>query len=81
MKRNWNERRIMARENIFANSCRGVPGISGTPVETRHFGPAPIGLVARREKAMKRIQSTNGNIVLGLPVPPKLVLSCPGHLK
>ena len=45
-----------------------------TPVETRHFGPAPSGRVLRRHKTKKRVQLTNGNLVVELPVPPKLVL-------
>jgi chitin synthase len=45
-----------------------------TPVETRHFGPAPTGRVLRRHKTKKRVQLTNGNLVVDLPVPPKLVL-------
>lgn len=45
-----------------------------TPVETRHFGPAPTGRVLRRHKSKKRVQLTNGNLVVDLNVPPKLVL-------
>lgn len=45
-----------------------------TPLETRHFGPAPTGRVLRRNKTRKRVQLTNGNLVIELPVPPKLVL-------
>jgi chitin synthase len=45
-----------------------------TPLETQHFGPAPSGRVARRHKAKKRVQLTNGNFVLDLPVPPRLIL-------
>ncbi|OBZ70856.1 Chitin synthase 3 [Grifola frondosa] len=45
-----------------------------TPVATRHFGPAPAGRVLRRHKTKKRVQLTNGNLVLDLDVPPKLVL-------
>ncbi|KAH8982703.1 chitin synthase-domain-containing protein [Lactarius akahatsu] len=52
----------------------GPVTVPGTPVETRHFGPAPTGRVARRNKTMKRVPLTNGNLVLDLPVPPKLVL-------
>jgi len=47
--------------------------------ETRHFGPAPVGRVARRNKTTKRVPLTNGNLVLDLPVPPKLVLPRAGH--
>ncbi|KAJ7901773.1 glycosyltransferase family 2 protein [Mycena olivaceomarginata] len=45
-----------------------------TPVETRHFGPAPAGRVLRRNKSKKRVRLTNGNLVVDLDVPPKLVL-------
>ncbi|KAH6913854.1 chitin synthase [Coprinopsis sp. MPI-PUGE-AT-0042] len=43
-------------------------------LETRHFGPAPTGRVLRRRKTKKRVQLTNGNLVVDLKVPPKLVL-------
>ena len=42
--------------------------------ETRHFGPAPTGRAIRRHKTTKRVQLTNGNLVVDVPVPPKLVL-------
>ena len=45
-----------------------------TPLETRHFGPAPSGRVLRRHKTKRRVQLTNGNLVVDLNVPPKLVL-------
>jgi len=76
-------------QNIFADPRRVVfpipkftapeDGVPGTPVETRHFGPAPIGRVARRHKTTKHVPLTNGNLVLDLPVPPKLVLPRVGH--
>ncbi|KAF7321339.1 Chitin synthase [Mycena kentingensis (nom. inval.)] len=44
-----------------------------TPHETRHFGPAPVGPVLRRNKK-KRVRLTRGNLVVDLDVPPKLVL-------
>ncbi|KAI0769728.1 chitin synthase-domain-containing protein [Trametes elegans] len=50
-----------------------------TPVTTRHFGPAPAGRVLRRHKTKKRVQLTNGNLVLDLTVPPKLVLPRKGE--
>ncbi|KAI8972260.1 hypothetical protein BD414DRAFT_500722 [Trametes punicea] len=50
-----------------------------TPVTTRHFGPAPSGRVLRRHKTKKRVQLTNGNLVLDLAVPPKLVLPRKGE--
>lgn len=45
-----------------------------SPLNTRHFGPAPVGRVHRRNKLKKRVQLTNGNLVVDLDVPPKLVL-------
>ena len=45
-----------------------------TPLETRHFGPAPTGRVLRRHKTRKRVQLTNGNLVVDIDVPPKLIL-------
>lgn len=42
--------------------------------ETRHFGPAPTGRAQRRNKAKRRVQLTNGNLVVELDVPPRLVL-------
>lgn len=75
-------------QNIFADPRRVVfpksimlenSDVPGTPVETRHFGPAPTGRVARRNKTTKCVPLTNGNLVLDLPVPPKLVLPRVGH--
>ena len=62
------------RRVVFPTPTSPVSDVPGTPVETRHFGPAPIGRVARRNKTTKRVPLTNGNLVLDLPVPPKLVL-------
>jgi chitin synthase len=67
------------RRVVFPNPPSTVSDVPGTPVETRHFGPAPIGRVARRNKTTKRVPLTNGNLVLDLPVPPKLVLPRAGH--
>ena len=47
---------------------------SENPGETRHFGPAPTGRVLRRNKTKRRVQLTNGNLVVDLDVPPRLVL-------
>ena len=44
-----------------------------TSPTTQHFGPAPVGRIHRRHK-QRRVQLTNGNLVLDLPVPPKLIL-------
>ena len=40
---------------------------------TQHFGPAPMGRMHRRHKK-RRVHLTNGNLVIDLPVPPKLIL-------
>ncbi|KAG6813294.1 hypothetical protein H0H92_012449 [Tricholoma furcatifolium] len=51
-----------------------LQSLPDTPLETQHFGPAPSGRVMRRHKTKRRVQLTNGNLVIDLPVPPKLVL-------
>lgn len=72
-------------QNVFADPRRVIfpnplsVDVPETPTETRHFGPAPVGRVARRNKTTKRVPLTNGNLVLDLPVPPKLVLPRTGH--
>ncbi|EKM54206.1 glycosyltransferase family 2 protein [Phanerochaete carnosa HHB-10118-sp] len=49
-----------------------------SPLPTRHFGPAPVGRVQRRHKKLKKaVRLTNGNLVVDLPVPPKLVKILP----
>lgn len=48
--------------------------LSAEPPETRHYGPAPTGRVTRRHQTKKRVQLTNGNLVVDLNVPPKLIL-------
>lgn len=49
-----------------------------SPLPTRHFGPAPVGRVQRRHKRLKKaVRLTNGNLVLDLNVPPKLVKILP----
>jgi len=50
------------------------PVMPDTPLETRHFGPAPRGRVLRRHKTKKRVQLTNGNLVVDINVPTKLML-------
>lgn len=42
--------------------------------KTQHFGPAPTGRILRRHKTKRRVHLTNGNLVVDLDVPPKLVL-------
>lgn len=57
------------------------PPVDTTPADpadpalptTQHFGPAPTGRIHRRHKK-RRVHLTNGNLVLDLPVPPKLIL-------
>lgn len=48
-------------------------------IETRHFGPAPTGRIHRRHKSKKRVQLTNGNLVVDINVPPKMVLPYRGE--
>ncbi|EJD02909.1 glycosyltransferase family 2 protein [Fomitiporia mediterranea MF3/22] len=43
-------------------------------MSTQHYGPAPVGRVIRRLFQKKRVQLTNGNLVIDLNVPTKLVL-------
>jgi hypothetical protein len=64
---------------LFPDLPSTLSDVPGSPVETRHFGPAPVGRVARRNKTTKQVPLTNGNLVLDLPVPPKLVLPRAGH--
>ncbi|KDQ55846.1 glycosyltransferase family 2 protein [Jaapia argillacea MUCL 33604] len=45
-----------------------------TPLPTLHFGPAPSGRIHRRHKTKRQVQLTNGNLVVELDVPPKLIL-------
>ncbi|TFK53655.1 glycosyltransferase family 2 protein [Heliocybe sulcata] len=49
-------------------------GSPPTPLPTMHFGPAPSGRIHRRNRTKKRVQLTNGNLVVELDVPPKLIL-------
>ncbi|EPT04519.1 hypothetical protein FOMPIDRAFT_131809 [Fomitopsis schrenkii] len=44
------------------------------PIDTRHFGPVPAGRMVRRRRTKKRVQLTNGNLVMQLDVPPKLIM-------
>ncbi|THH21774.1 hypothetical protein EUX98_g8282 [Antrodiella citrinella] len=54
-------------------------GASSEHEDTLHFGPAPAGRVHRRNKMKKRVQLTNGNLVVDLDVPPKMVLPWRGE--
>ncbi|CAE6435399.1 unnamed protein product [Rhizoctonia solani] len=44
------------------------------PSDTQHFGPAPEGRMMRRHKTKKRVPLTEGNLVIDLPIPDRLVL-------
>jgi len=44
------------------------------PPDTKHFGPAPKGRVARRHKTKKQVVLTEGNLVTDIDVPTQLVL-------
>jgi chitin synthase len=46
----------------------------GTPLTTRHFGSAPPGRAHRRNKVLKEIKLTKGNLVTDLDVPPQMVI-------
>ena len=46
---------------------------------TLHYGPAPVGRAHRRNKMKKRVQLVNGNLVVDLDVPPKMVLPWRGE--
>jgi chitin synthase len=48
--------------------------VPASPLQTRHFGPAPAGRAHRRNKQLKRVQLTKGNLVLELEVPPQMVI-------
>ncbi|KAK7035501.1 hypothetical protein VNI00_011794 [Paramarasmius palmivorus] len=49
-----------------------------TPVETRHFGNAPMGRVARRHKK-KRVMLVDGKYKVPIPIPPRMVLPRKGE--
>ncbi|KAF5380437.1 hypothetical protein D9615_004664 [Tricholomella constricta] len=73
------EKALLSAHNIVYDPEPDTPTstletLPETPLETRHFGPAPSGRVMRRNKTKRRVQLTNGNLVVDLPVPPKLVL-------
>ncbi|CAK5281509.1 unnamed protein product [Mycena citricolor] len=50
------------------------PSKEEQPVETRHFGPAPVGRIVRRNNSKKRVRLVDGKLVVELPIPPKLAL-------
>lgn len=55
-------------------STAGTPNAEDMPIDTRHFGPVPAGRMVRRRRTKKRVQLTNGNLVMQLDVPPKLIM-------
>lgn len=60
-------------EKVEHNFAPFRPRHPVVPVTTMHFGPAPSGRVHRRHKK-RRVQLTNGNLLVDLSVPPKLIL-------
>lgn len=61
----------------------GIPLTTTTPrvaelespeVNTKHYGPAPVGRQVRRRKTKKKVPLTKGHLVLELPVPSRLLL-------
>ena len=50
-----------------------VDPVELVPPTTQHFGPAPMGRIHRRHKK-RRVQLTNGNLIIDHPVPSKLIL-------
>ncbi len=82
------EWKAMISEKMSTVSSRGrdadseIPAYAeppDSPETTRHFGPAPVGRVHRRLRLKKRVQLTNGNLVVDLAVPPKMVLPRKGE--
>lgn len=59
------------RSSIYSAAISDAPS---TPLPTKHFGPAPAGRVHRRLKMKQRVPLRNGNLVVELAVPPKLLL-------
>jgi hypothetical protein len=68
------EKYSLASSNSSAKAAWPV-----SPLPTRHFGPAPAGRVHRRHRMMKlkTVALTNGNIVVDLECPPKLIKVLP----
>ncbi|KAI0339791.1 hypothetical protein BDW22DRAFT_1431288 [Trametopsis cervina] len=65
--------------SLTSTASSGFEAWPGSPLPTRHFGPAPSGRVHRRNKMMKlkTVPLTNGNVVLDLDCPPKLIKVLP----
>ena len=52
----------------------GTAELEGPQVDTKHYGPAPVGRQVRRRKTKKKVPLTKGHLVLELPVPSRLLL-------
>lgn len=65
--------------SLSSSNSSTLDGYAATPLTTRHFGPAPAGRVHRRNKMMfkKAVRLTNGNLVVDLDPPPKLIKVLP----
>ena len=67
----------MSLSSSISSTLDGYPT---SPQTTRHFGPAPAGRVHRRNNMMKfkkAVRLTNGNLVVDLDCPPKLIKVLP----
>ncbi|GJE97749.1 glycosyltransferase family 2 protein [Phanerochaete sordida] len=66
------------KDSLSSGASTTLEAYPASPLPTRHFGPAPAGRVQRRHKRLKKaVRLTNGNLVVDLPVPPKLVKILP----
>lgn len=52
----------------------GTAALESPQVDTKHYGPAPVGKQIRRRKTKKKVPLTKGHLVLELPVPSRLLL-------
>ena len=52
----------------------GTAELQSPQVDTKHYGPAPVGRQVRRRKTKKKVPLTKGHLVLDLPVPSRLLL-------
>jgi Chitin synthase N-terminal len=52
----------------------GTAELESPKVDTKHYGPAPVGKQVRRRKTKKKVPLTKGHLVLELPVPSRLLL-------
>ena len=52
----------------------GTAALETPQVDTKHYGPAPVGKQVRRRKTKKKVPLTKGHLVLDLPVPSRLLL-------